>query len=334
MKESRRNDTWKAYKWLVCVALLLWAGPLRALVYTNSELGFRAKLPDGFENFADQTRVKALVSLGRLDAAKGVEVVLLQDLGGTIRRGDALKHPDELSRGTLEKAVWKGLSIDQFKVVERLKSVPWVTLNAQVPLAPHAIQVTVTGPQKDEAKLRQEMQGILASIEGPSNWLGAPESPRSAAPAPGLLAGLVGLIILLTGKLRITRGYGLEGTGARVAGFLILLASLALPTLLVSALRMVYPHGPGLYALVLGLIVFPCLLVWGCIWLLVRHYGNAYALLEEPAPALAPNATAQPLPLAQLITHCPMCGVALASAEQATARTCPSCGADLRRRRV
>ena len=31
-------------------------------------------------------------------------------------------------------------------------------------------------------------------------------------------------------------GYGLQGTGARVAGFLILLASVALPRLLVPAL--------------------------------------------------------------------------------------------------
>jgi hypothetical protein len=55
-------------------------------------------------------------------------------------------------------------------VQETEAGVASVTLNAQVPLKPKAIQVTVVGPQSDEAQLRQELRAIVASVEGPTNW--------------------------------------------------------------------------------------------------------------------------------------------------------------------
>jgi hypothetical protein len=113
----------------------------------------------------------SLVTLGKTRAdKKGFErMVMLQDLGGLI--GREMPKPSEMpANARVETVPWKSHEVLLVAVREVEAGVASVTLNAQVPLTPKAIQVSVFGPQSDEAQLRQELRAIVASVEGPTNW--------------------------------------------------------------------------------------------------------------------------------------------------------------------
>jgi len=324
----------KSVKSLAWLALFfLCSTRLFAFNYTNQALGFSATLPDGLPDLAIETRVDSLVRRGNLDSSKGpVEIIVIQDLGGPIGREDFSKRKDKPQNLTLEKTAWKSFQIDVFKVGENLNSVPFVTLNAQVPLKPHAIQLTVSGPASDESKLRTEMQKILASIDGPTNWL---TDEQRARPGINWIAVAAGVMILLIGKIRISRHYGLKGSSARVAGFFILILGIVLPPGLVWTLKLLAFLGVQLsrsnaLLFLIGWIAFHGLLIWGAVVLLVKEYGNAYAKEEGN---IAPPGQEPPKIIKRLITECRMCKVPIPPEQQETVRTCPSCGADLSRAR-
>src|SRR5262249_9675586 len=152
----------------------LLSSPSFALNYSNPELKFKAKLPDNLEDVSIRVAVHGgLISLGKWNQSRSglVKMVSLQDLGGTIGREDLSKEKNEPGNVTLEKTRWQTFDIDVVKVVETAGKVTNVTFNAQVPLKPRAIQVTVIGPAAEEPSLRQEMQTIVGSVEGQSNWL-------------------------------------------------------------------------------------------------------------------------------------------------------------------
>jgi len=327
----------KSAKSLVWVALFfLYSTRLFAWNYTNQELGFSVTLPDRLPDFSMETRVKSLVSRGNLDASKGpVEMIIIQDLGGPIGREDLSKKADKPQNVTLEKTGWKSFQIDLFRVVENIRSVPFVTLNAQVPLKPHAIQLTVSGPVSDEDKLRTELQTVLASVNGRTNWL--TDEERRARPTTNWLAVMAGLLILITGRLRISRHYGLAGAGARIAGLFILVLGLALNRALVAAVMFLQSFGVNIPMIntlegVIILITLDCVLIWGALVLLVKQYGNAYQK-EAKETASSVQGAVQPPKLPRLIAQCHMCMAPIPPEQQATARTCPTCGADLSRAR-
>src|SRR5260370_32594790 len=125
------------------------------------------------EDFSTNMRIKSLISRATVDPTKKglIELVAVQDMGGPIGREDLSKKANKPENTTLEKTAWKGFDVDVFKVVENIRGVSFVTFNAQVPLKPHAIQIMVSGPAFDENKLRKDAQTIVASIQGPTNWL-------------------------------------------------------------------------------------------------------------------------------------------------------------------
>jgi hypothetical protein len=152
--------------------LLVCAMQLHALDYSNGKLGFTARLPDGLQDLSGSVmRRGSLVTLGKTRAdKKGFErMVMLQDLGGLI--GREMPKPSEMpANARVETVPWKSHEVLLVAVREVEAGVASVTLNAQVPLTPKAIQVSVFGPQSDEAQLRQELRAIVASVEGPTNW--------------------------------------------------------------------------------------------------------------------------------------------------------------------
>jgi len=178
----------KAVLW--CLTFHLLSSPLFALNYSNPELKFKAKLPDNLEDVSIRVAVHGgLISLGQWNQSRSglVKMVSLQDLGGAIGREDLSKKKDKPANVTLEKARWQTFDIDVFKVIETAGKVTTVTFNAQVPLKPHAVQVTVIGPAAEEASLRQEMQTVVASIEGARNWLTTDDRISRAASGGGRL---------------------------------------------------------------------------------------------------------------------------------------------------
>lgn len=330
----------KTAKSLIWAAwLLLYSTRLLAFNYTNQGLGFSATFPDGLADFSSQTKVKSLVSLGSLNGSKTgrVEMIVLQDLGNPIGREEVSNASDRPQNVTLEKTSWKSFDIDVFRVSENLNSVQFVTLNAQIPLKPHAIQLTVSGPASDEGKLRNDMKTIVASVNGATNWLTEGQRTESARRADNPLAIAIGLIVLIFGRIRISRHYGLKGAGARIAGFFILVMGLAQGQLVLGVMYCLRSFGVNSLANVdpvvfVGIwIAFYCAIIWGFIALLIKHYGNAYAKnadeVESPIEPLAQP----PKIIKKLITHCHMCRVSIPLEQQEHARTCPSCGADLAR---
>jgi len=329
---TRKLEYTKSFKSLVwSVALFLYSTPLFAFDYTNSQLGFNVTLPDGLDDFSTNMRIKSLISRASVDASKKglIELVAVQDMGGPIGREDLSKKPNKPENTTLEKTAWKGFDVDVFKVVENIRGVSFVTFNAQVPLKPHAIQIMVSGPTYDENKLRKEAQTIVASVQGPTNWL--TDEERRARLQQNFIAIAIGLFALIFGKLRITRHYGLAGTGARVAGFLIFVAGLVLPKLTVPVLIFVHSHGADTGAVLVTWVLFNCAVIWAIIAILIHLYGNAYARDLDKA---VPQAVTTPPPIppsAMFLADCPMCQRPIPPEQQRTAKTCPNCGADLSR---
>jgi hypothetical protein len=313
------------------VVLILFVTLGYALEYTNSQLGFRVTLPDGLDDFSANMRVKTLISRGRMDERGPDRLIIIRDLGGIMSRENSLKAGRQPEDTTLEKTSWKGFELDVLRGVERMDDLTFVTFDIRLPLTPRAIQILVTGRESDERHLRGELDKLLGSVEGKSNW-SVTGGIQRAAPRQNLVSVLIGLVVLLTGRLRISRHYGLQGVGARVCGFVILAAGVVLPEVTRLAMPLVRAtglHGAGLF---ITWMVINCTLVWAAIVILVRHYGNAYA---KDANEIVPEATAVP-PLKSIevvITHCRLCQSPVPADQQRSARACSNCGADLSRQK-
>lgn len=184
--------------------------PLHGLEYSNKKLGFKATLPDGLQDLsASVMRRDSLVTIGKLRAdKKGTErLITIEDMKGVIGRDEFPKPSDIPNNVRVEKLPWKTFEVLLFVVSEVEAGVPTVTLNAQVPLKPSAVQVTVHGPQRDEAQLRQELKAIVASVEGPSNWLNSEERITRLSHGVGKLClwGCLG-VIAVAGAIKIFFG--------------------------------------------------------------------------------------------------------------------------------
>jgi hypothetical protein len=74
---------------------------------------------------------------------------------------------------------WKGYHIPASKMVGDVDGVRCVLFRAQVPLTPEAVTVHVGGAEADEPGIAALFQGVLASLDGETNW--AAESGDSKA---------------------------------------------------------------------------------------------------------------------------------------------------------
>ena len=205
----------KSIKSLVWVALFLLSSTrLFAWNYTNQELGFSATLPDGFSDISHQTKVKCLVAQGKFDSSKNghFEVIVIQDLGAALGREDLSKRTDIPAKASLEKTAWKGFSDNAYRVTEDSESGSVITLNVQIPLKPHAIELTVSGPERDEGKLRTDMLAIVATIDGPTNWLTDEQDRRFRTNWIAVFAGIACHDYGQTSGL-YPGDYGVIGTG-------------------------------------------------------------------------------------------------------------------------
>ena len=187
------------------LAVFLGASLAQGAEYSSRELGFRVRMPDGFEDISDRSQVKGgLVTLARFNRMDGRlnRLVSLQDLGGVIRRDNDLTKTRKQPRNvTVEKFEWRDFEVDVFNVTEMENGKTYVTLNAQVPLKPRGIQVTMTAPISEEASMRQELKSLLGSIEGPSNWSNKAE--RITEGTARVWPGVVALGVLIAGALAL-----------------------------------------------------------------------------------------------------------------------------------
>ena len=80
---------------------------------------------------------------------------------------------------------WQGFNVYVFEILEDVSGALGVNFNVQIPLKGRAIQMTLSGPAARKQALRQQLQDMLAGLEGKSNW----HKEDDVAAAPGAYRG-------------------------------------------------------------------------------------------------------------------------------------------------
>lgn len=101
-------------------------------------------------------------------------VVSLEALGGTIGR-----EPTDLADlgrtgaagATAIKEKWKSFEVDGFRLIQEKGDAHILVLGVQLPLLPNAVQVMSSGLVENEPAIHEALLGVLASLDGRSNWL-------------------------------------------------------------------------------------------------------------------------------------------------------------------
>lgn len=192
---------------LASVALLGLLGAVMcdAGEYFNRELEFRMWLPAGFEDVSSQSWPKgALMAKAQFNRDGSLSrLVSVQDLGEVIRQDADLSRLKRAGGNVkLEKMRWRDFEVDVFCVTEGEAGLVFVSLNAQVPLLPRGVQVSISGLKTEERAVRRELEKLLEGINGRSNWVSIAE--REAAESSGLVRNSItvaALVLLVGGAL-------------------------------------------------------------------------------------------------------------------------------------
>jgi hypothetical protein len=162
--------------------VLLLARAAGADTYSNPDLEFTIQIPARFHPFPPPPGT--LAAYATSDPAKGMpdELMTITRLGGTIGR-EHLKASDipaqakgiPFSNISVKTAKWKSFDIDVIAMQGAANGATMATRAAQVPLKREAIQITVGVPLAQEAKADATLSELLATADGPSNWLTQPE---------------------------------------------------------------------------------------------------------------------------------------------------------------
>lgn len=160
-------------------ALLAFVCVLRAGVageiIQDERLGIKFVLPDGFisASLLEKGNVEHAYMLPAADGRKLPIIVMFTRLNGVMGREklDPSKAPRINPGASLQTEKWKAFEVEAFRVPEQIGDQRTLTFNVQVPIAPQAVQIAVTGEESAEPELRSHLQFILANLEGKTNWL-------------------------------------------------------------------------------------------------------------------------------------------------------------------
>jgi hypothetical protein len=201
---------------LTLVPTLLVAGE----VVSDQRLGLRLSIPDGFVPFPQGVEGDVLFAFQHPPAVdqKLGSFIRVSRLHGTLGRDKmdpkviAAKSPQV----TILPEQWKTFEIEVFRVPEQLKGLQVLTFNAQVPLKPEAVQVTVLGEETQENELREVLRSVLASLEGQSNWLTWEERGQRFGEGIGkLLLTILVVAVIVEVVRRSNRKKKVNGGGAK-----------------------------------------------------------------------------------------------------------------------
>ena len=188
------------FRCLACVVILMSmsAGRVHGFEYSNRELGFKARLPDGFEDVSKSSWPdRTLLMQATYNRDKTVSRLMsIQDLGEVIRQDANLSRLKNAGGNVRqEKMRWREFDVDVFSVTEGDRGMVFVSLNAEVPLRTRGIQVSLSALKTEERALRNEFATLLATIEGPSNWVTSQE--RSSREESGTVRTVVTVAVLM-----------------------------------------------------------------------------------------------------------------------------------------
>lgn len=172
---------------------------------TNSSLGYRFRLPDGFIAFpAGKSQPDVVDCWTELmpPSSGGALILCVQRMRGTLGR-ERLARKDLPAQIQLTTFTWKGLEIDGLRTDTVQAGMPVVIYAAQVPLKPEAIQLIVAGPSSQQPRAEAILTSILASLEGETNWLTSAERAGRFGTIVGWALGIAIAFVII--RLVLTR---------------------------------------------------------------------------------------------------------------------------------
>jgi hypothetical protein len=173
---------------------------------TDSIFGFHFTTPDGFVSQPTQVHDDVIYAFWRRSGQdQGDTLIRIKHLGGRIpqEKLDLSQVTENGQNFTLTTEKWKGFNINVFRLTGLQGKIPYVQFNAQVPLVPMAMQVSVAGPSSSENETRAVLRKLLDTIDGETNWLTSEQTANnSTSRMQNFMAGFVVVFILYVLLLR------------------------------------------------------------------------------------------------------------------------------------
>jgi hypothetical protein len=169
----------------------------------DSQFGYSFTVPDGFVPAPDKVRGK-IIHAFRRPAASGQfgTLLVVSRMNGILdRRGIDTSEAARISPSmTVSTEKWQGFDVSLLRLPQVAEGRQVVFLNAQIPLAGEAIQVTVAGDESRERELHGLLRTVLSGLEGRSNWLDTSERTDRAIYV--LIGAGVAVLVWRLGKTR------------------------------------------------------------------------------------------------------------------------------------
>ncbi len=161
-------------------------------------------IPDGFtEVQAAQVPAGYLAMYANGDpAVEGPKTVIgFELMRGTIGRDPlTTAHLPQSHRDagfTVGKIKWRGYLVDTINGVVDQEGGAVVSIAAQVPLAPKALQISFAGPVAEKAEINKVAASVVGSVMGVSNWDGPVMRKMSIQErTASFVKGLLGLVFI------------------------------------------------------------------------------------------------------------------------------------------
>lgn len=166
------------------------------LPYSNPELGFAMRLPDGFYAQGEDLLAspKVLACFVKPGDGTGWARLCAERMDGSLPRDRLAK--DELPAGATEMTFsWKGFDLQGISVPGEAEGQPVTTMVTLVPLRKSAVRLVATGPRANAAETQAALVSTLATLEGETNWLSRTERAGKA----GESVGMFGVILIALG---------------------------------------------------------------------------------------------------------------------------------------
>lgn len=137
----------------------------------DDELGFSVDLPPGFKVLPASEETKKYKHAYFLKTDRQtVRLVLVRTLGQKLERH--LKSSDLPPGGevSLSEVSWRGIDVDQSRVVEPDDKGKFITYNVVIPLKNGAVQFGFGARSTEEPQLRELVKQVLATLDGETDW--------------------------------------------------------------------------------------------------------------------------------------------------------------------